>query len=57
MAKSERQKQKLLYIMQYLLERTDEEHAVTAQDIIGYLLENGISAERKSVYADIEAGV
>ena len=55
MAKSERQKQKLLYIMQYLLERTDEEHAVTAQDIIGYLLENGISAERKSVYADIEA--
>lgn len=55
MAKSERQKQKLLYIMQYLLERTDEEHAVTAQDILDYLRKNGISAERKSVYADIEA--
>ena len=55
MAKSERQKQKLLYIMQYLLEKTDEGHTVTAQNIIDYLRENGISAERKSVYADIEA--
>lgn len=53
MAKSERQKQKLLYIMQLLLERTDEEHAVTTQEIISYLADNDIQAERKSIYNDL----
>ena len=37
MAKSEKQKLKLLYIMQCLMEKTDEEHAVTTQEIIDYL--------------------
>lgn len=55
MAKSEKQKLKLLYIMQFLLERTDEEHAVTTQDIIDHLARNGITAERKSIYTDIDA--
>lgn len=54
MARSEKQKLKLLYIVQFLLERTDEEHAVTTQEIIAYLDANDISAERKSIYADIE---
>lgn len=48
MAKSEKQKLKLLYIMQCLMEKTDEEHAVTTQDIIDYLALQGIAAERKS---------
>lgn len=54
MAKSEKQKMKLLYIMQLLFERTDEEHAVTTREIIDYLAGKDIAAERKSVYADIE---
>ena len=38
MAKSEKQKLKLLYIIQCLMEKTDEEHAVTTQEIIDYII-------------------
>lgn len=54
MPKSEKQKLKLLYIMDYLMEHTDEKHSVTTQDIIDFLAANGISAERKSIYSDID---
>lgn len=54
MAKSENQKLKLLYMMQFLLDKTDEEHSVTTQDIIEHLDANGITAERKSIYTDID---
>lgn len=54
MPKSEKQKQKLLHIMQLLMEKTDENHIVTTQDIIDYLALQGISAERKSIYTDID---
>lgn len=54
MAKSSRQKLKLLYIMKLLTERTDEEHSVTVPEMIAYLAEQGITAERKSIYDDIE---
>ena len=54
MAKSENQKLKLLYLTQLLMEKTDEEHAVTMQEIIAYLQANHISAERKAIYQDIE---
>ena len=36
------------------MERTDENHCITVPEIIEYLAETGISAERKSVYDDIE---
>jgi predicted DNA-binding transcriptional regulator YafY len=55
MARSSKQKLKLLYIMDYLLRNSDEAHPVTTAQIIRYLEQNGISAERKSVYDDIEA--
>lgn len=54
MPKSEKQKLKLLYIMDYLMEYTDEKHSVTTQEIIAFLAANGISAERKSIYSDID---
>lgn len=54
MPKSEKQKLKLLYIMDYLMEHTDEKYSVTTQDIIDYLAANGIAAERKSIYSDID---
>ncbi len=47
-------KLKVVYIMKMLLENTDEEHPMTMQDILDTLNEYGISAERKSVYNDIE---
>lgn len=54
MAKNPKQKQKLLYILKYLMEKTDEQHGVTVQDIIAYLDLHSISAERKSIYDDIK---
>ena len=54
MAKSENQKQKLLYIAKYLMEQTDEQHAVSTPQIIDYLKAQGIKAERKSIYNDID---
>lgn len=55
MAKSERQKLKLLYIMQYLMRNSDENHPVTIAQIITELEKQDITAERKSIYNDIEA--
>ncbi|MBE5781611.1 MAG: WYL domain-containing protein [Clostridiales bacterium] len=55
MAKSYNQKLKILYLMQMLLERSDEEHPLTMEEIIAGLNANGISAERKSIYDDMEA--
>jgi len=44
-----------MYIARILMERTDEENAMTAQGIADALEAYGIPANRKSVYNDIEA--
>lgn len=49
------QKLKLLWLLRILFEETDEEEGLTMPEIIERLAERGISAERKSVYRDIEA--
>lgn len=46
-------KLKLLYLADFLLRQTDEEHPKTVQDMLDELERYGITAERKSVYADI----
>lgn len=55
MPRSQNQKLKLLYLMQMLLERSDENHPLTVQDMIDELSLHDISAERKSIYSDLEA--
>ena len=55
MAKSPNQKLKLLYLMKILLEQTDENHRITMTEIIENLASYNISAERKSLYNDIES--
>jgi predicted DNA-binding transcriptional regulator YafY len=55
MARSSFQKLKILYLMDYLLRNSDEAHPVTTGQIISYLGEHNITAERKSIYSDIEA--
>ena len=47
-------KLKLLYLARYLREETDEQHPKTMQEMIAYLAGCGISAERKSLYDDLE---
>lgn len=54
MARQSNQKSKLLYISHYLLQESDETHPVTTNQIIAMLEGHGISAERKSIYDDIE---
>lgn len=54
MPRSANQKRKVLYVMQFLLRNSDEQHPVTVQQIISDLCSKGIPAERKSVYDDIE---
>lgn len=53
MPKGNNQKLKLVYLIKYLLEQTDEEHKVTMGDILSYLETKEINAERKSIYNDI----
>ncbi len=55
MAKSPNQKLKLLYLVKYLMQHSDEDHPVSTANIIEELKRNDISAERKSIYDDIEA--
>ena len=54
MAKSRNQKGKIL-VIEHLLQGTGEGRIVTMQEILDKLLEYGITAERKSIYDDIEA--
>ena len=54
MPKSRNQKAKILYLMQILLEQTDEAHMLTGQELIAKLAKLDIKAERKTIYADIE---
>lgn len=55
MAKSANQKLKILFLLQYLEKKTDETHPASTKELIDYLAQQGISAERKTIYADIEA--
>ena len=55
MAKQPNQKLKLLYLKDYLLRFSDEDHPVTISDMQAYLSAQGVSAERKSLYDDLSA--
>lgn len=52
--RKEHQKMKPYLVYQYLLRNSDENHVVTAPELVGYLQEIGIYAERRSIYKDIE---
>ncbi len=55
MSKQENQKLKLLYILQILKEKTDDEHGITVADLIDELAQYDVTAERKSIYSDLKA--
>ena len=55
MAKGAGQKLKLPILWKTLMERSDEEHPLTVPELIEALAAWGITAERKSIYADLEA--
>ena len=55
MPKGTKQKYKMYYLSRILLEKTDDEHVITMPEIQRYLEEYGVTADRKSLYDDIEA--
>lgn len=54
MAKSQNQKLKLLYLVDILERKTDEQHPLNTTQLIEELDKVDISAERKSIYDDID---
>lgn len=53
MAANSKQKLKLLYLYKMLDEQTDAEHGLSMAQILEKLEEEGISAERKGIYRDL----
>ena len=52
--KGPKQKLKILYLYDYLLKNSDEEHPVSTKEMIDHLARFGVNAERKTIYSDIE---
>ena len=55
MARSGNQKLKLLYLLRFFTENTDEQHPADIAAMADYLAQNDIAAERKALYHDVEA--
>ena len=55
MPKSDNQKVKILYILDYLQKNSHDSRLVTAQELIRMLDHKGIRCDRKTVYSDIAA--
>ena len=54
MAAGDNQKLKMLYICKILSEETDQEHGLSAQEIIGRLEDYGVNEDRKTLYRDFD---
>ena len=54
MPKGTKQKLKLYYLSKIMVEKTDDEHAITMPEIQQALGEYGVTADRKSLYDDLE---
>ncbi len=55
MAKSDNQKLKILYILDYLQRNSHGDHLIRASQLVDMLAQKGILCERKTVYSDISA--
>ena len=54
MPRKEKQKLKLMAVLDILRRQTDEKHPVGVPEILQLLQERNISAERKSIYDDVD---
>lgn len=53
MTKGEGQRIRILHVLQLLWEISDEQHPMTASELLAGLEERGIHCERKTIYADL----
>ncbi|MGN1170581.1 MAG: WYL domain-containing protein, partial [Lachnospiraceae bacterium] len=54
MSRGTNQKFKFTYLMQIMLEKTDDEHSLTMPRIMQELEKYDVTAERKSIYVDFQ---
>lgn len=54
MSRGTNQKFKFTYLMRIMLEKTDDDHALTMSQIMAELDKYGVTAERKSIYTDFQ---
>ncbi len=54
MPKESGHKKRILYVLKFLAERTDEDHGISVLKLLELLKSVGINAERKTLYDDIE---
>lgn len=47
-------KSRILFLLRYLYENTDDEHSISTNDLITVLSNNGFSVRRKTVRDDVE---
>ena len=52
MAAGDNQKLKMLYLVKIFSDQTDDKHGLTLQEIAARLEENGVNADRKTLYKD-----
>ena len=55
MPKGTKQKLKLYYLSQIMIQETDDNHGLTMPQIKSFLEEKGVTADRKSIYDDLKA--
>lgn len=55
MPKGTNQKLKLFYLLKIMLEKKDEDHRLTVNEILAELEKYDVTAERKTIYKDMEA--
>ncbi|SDB66110.1 YafY family protein [Butyrivibrio sp. INlla16] len=53
MSRGTKQKLKFTYLMKIMLEKTDDDHGLTVNQIIEELKKYDVTAERKSIYSDL----
>lgn len=54
MARQSNQKGKVLLLLDYLRRETDEDHPASTAELLAFLAQQGVRAERKSIYADLD---
>ena len=54
MSAGENQKLKMLYLQQILSEETDQDHGLSAQEILDRLEARGVNADRRTLYKDLD---
>ena len=54
---NDQNRHRILYLLKFFQEKSDEKNGVTIRDMQSYLLSKGINADRRTLYRDIRMPV